>query len=151
MDLPGEALPLLLEAEGFIILEFLQLQLLLEFLLHDFLLFHRLLTLTNLHGELVLLGGAPEAHVAATTTGDDGLGHLHHHGVHFDLHCGCQLAIGVEMQLGRLVGGVENFIFAVRHRGDTQDQVLLVGVRLLRLVEAGVDAELLAVVLDFLD
>ena len=151
MDLAGESLPFLLDAECLIILKFLQLQLLLEFLLDDLLLLHHLFALTDLHGEPVLLGGASEAHVAATAPGDDGLGHLHHHGVHFDFRCGCQLAISVEMQLGRLVGGVENFIFAVRHRSDTQDQVLLVRVSLLRLVEASLDAELLAVVLDFLD
>ena len=89
MDLAGESLPFLLDAECLIILKFLQLQLLLEFLLDDLLLLHHLFALTDSHREPVLLGGASEAHVAVTAPGHDSLGHLQQHRVHLDLHGGC--------------------------------------------------------------
>ena len=113
MDLPGDALAFLVETEGFIVLQLLKFELLLEFVLNDLLLFHRLLTLANLLGQLFLFRSDSESHVAATATCDDSFGDLEHHRVQFNLLDGGHLAIGPKLKFGWLVGGIEDFVLAV--------------------------------------
>ena len=113
MDLPRDALAFFVKTEGFIVLQLLKFELLLEFVLNDLLLLHRLLTLSDLLCELFFLGSDPESHVAATATSDDSFGDLEHHRVQFNLLDGGHLAVGPKLKFGWLVGGIEDFIFAV--------------------------------------
>ena len=113
VDLSSDALAFLVKTEGLIVLQLLKFELLLEFVLHNLLLFHRLFTFSYLLGQLFFLRSDPESHVAATATGDDSFSDLEHHRVQFNLLDGGHLAIGPKLKFGWLVGGLEDFIFAV--------------------------------------
>ena len=65
-----DTLTILLNAHSLIVFQLLQFELLLKLLLHRPLLLNELLTLTDLHRQLVFFRGATEAHVAAAVTGD---------------------------------------------------------------------------------
>ena len=55
VDFSGKSFALLVDAQCFVIFQLLKFQLLLEFVLYDLLLFHRLLTLANLLCQLFFL------------------------------------------------------------------------------------------------
>jgi len=80
-----DALPIFLDAELLVIFELLEFQLLLEFVLRSFLLLDELLGLADLHRNLVFFGGAAEAHVSPSVTGNQGVCDLLQEGVHLDL------------------------------------------------------------------
>jgi len=61
------------------------------------------------------------------------------------------LTIGCKLELGRRKLRIEHFVLAVREGGDCEDHVLLIRVVFFRFIDAGVDAECLAVELKLLD
>ena len=113
VDLSSDALAFLVKTEGLIVLQLLKFELLLEFVLHNLLLLHRLFTLPDLLCELFFLGSDPETHVTATATSNDSFSHFEHHWVQFHLLDGGHLAIGPKLKFGWLVCGIEDLIFTV--------------------------------------